>query len=172
MPFFLEIAIFTTLFRRLPTFWNSTLKIKTLFWRCLAFISTLKSVLLFPWLLVFYYLTNAFVFVLFTSSASHPHPLCWNSRSQMFLKIGALKYFANFSRKHLDWSLFLIKLQAWSPGTLLKEDSNTSKYFPVKSPNFLRTPFLKYICERLPQHRGCGCDVDDVKRTSTNISVE
>ena len=143
MLFLLEIAIFTTLFRRLPTFWNSTLKMTTLFWRCLAlFISTLKSVLLFPWLLVFYYLTDVFVFVLFTSSASHPHPLCWHSRPQMFLKIGAPKYFANFSRKHLDWSLFLIKLQAWSPGTLLKEDSSTSKYFPVKSAKFLRAPFF------------------------------
>ena len=28
------------------------------------------------WLLVFYYLTNAFVLVLFTSSTSHPHSLC------------------------------------------------------------------------------------------------
>ena len=32
--------------------------------------------LLFPWLLVFYYLTDAFVLVLFTSSTSDPHPLC------------------------------------------------------------------------------------------------
>ena len=31
--------------------------------------------LFFPWLLVFYYLTDAFVLVLFTSSTSHPHPL-------------------------------------------------------------------------------------------------
>ena len=33
------------------------------------------------------------------------------SRSQMFFKIGILKNFANFKRKHLCWSLFLIKLQ-------------------------------------------------------------
>ena len=33
-----------------------------------------------------------------------------SSYSQMFLKIGVLKYFA---RKHLCWSFFLIKLQAW-----------------------------------------------------------
>ena len=30
----------------------------------------------------------------------------------MFLKIGALKKFANFTEKHQCWSLFLIKLQA------------------------------------------------------------
>ena len=169
---FLEKAIFTTLFRGLPTFWNSTLKMTTLFRRCLAlFISTLKSILLFLWLLVFYYLTNVFVFVLFTLSASHPH-LCWDNRSQMFLKIGVLKNFANFTRKHLDWSIFLIKLQAWNPGTLLKEDFDTSKCFPVKFAKFLRALFLKNICEWLFQHRRCGCDVDDVKRTRTNTSVK
>ena len=31
---------------------------------------------------------------------------------QMFFKIGVLKNFANFARKHLCWSFFLIKLQA------------------------------------------------------------
>ena len=35
-----------------------------------------------------------------------------NSRSQMFFKIGILKNFANFTAKHLCWSLFLIKLLA------------------------------------------------------------
>ena len=33
-----------------------------------------------------------------------------SSRSQMFFKIGALKNFASFTRKHPCWSLFLIKL--------------------------------------------------------------
>ena len=42
--------------------------------------------LFFPWLLVFYYLTDALILVLFTSSTSHPHPLCRGSRSQMFFK--------------------------------------------------------------------------------------
>ena len=32
----------------------------------------------------------------------------------MFFKIGVLKNFANFAGKHLCWSLFLIKLQAYS----------------------------------------------------------
>ena len=31
---------------------------------------------------------------------------------QMFFKIGVLKNFANFARKHLCWSFFLVKLQA------------------------------------------------------------
>ena len=65
--------------------------------------------LFFPWLLVFYYLNDAFVLVLFTSSTSHPHPLYRSSRSQMFLKIGVLKNFANFTGRRLGWCLFLIK---------------------------------------------------------------
>ena len=37
--------------------------------------------LFFPWLPVFYYLTDAFILVLFTSSTSHPHPLYRGNRS-------------------------------------------------------------------------------------------
>ena len=37
---------------------------------------------------------------------------CRSTRSQMFLKIDVLSNFASFTRKHLCWSLFLIKLQA------------------------------------------------------------
>ena len=43
-----------------------------------------------------------------------------SSRSQMFFK-----KFANFKGKHLCWSFFLIKLQAFRlPATLLKRDSS------------------------------------------------
>ena len=34
-------------------------------------------------------------------------------RVEVFCKKGVLKDFVNFIRKHLCWSLFLIKLQAW-----------------------------------------------------------
>ena len=44
-----------------------------------------------------------------------------SGRSQMFLKIGILKYFANFTRKQLRWNFFLINLKALSPATLLKK---------------------------------------------------
>ena len=54
--------------------------------------------------------------------------LCRSSRSQMFFKIGALKTFAIFTAKHLCWSLFLMKLQAWRAATLSKRDSNTSVF--------------------------------------------
>ena len=72
--------------------------------------------LFFPWLLVFYYLTDAFAPVLSMSSASHPHSLCRNSRWQMFFKIGLPKNFANFTRKH--------------------------RCFPMKLTKFLRTSFF------------------------------
>ena len=58
-----------------------------------------------------------------------------SSRLQMFFKIGVLKNFANFTGKHLCWSLFLIKLQGWRPSTLSKRDSN--KRFPVEFPKCL-----------------------------------
>ena len=51
-----------------------------------------------------------------------------SSRPQMFFKIEVLKNFANFTGKHLCWSLFLIKFQALSPATLLKRDSNTGVF--------------------------------------------
>ena len=44
-----------------------------------------------------------------------------NSRSQMFLKTGAVKNFAHFIGKHLRWSLFLEKLQAERPAAVLKK---------------------------------------------------
>ena len=49
------------------------------------------------------------------------------------VKIGVLKNFANFARKHLCWSLF------WPQ----------HRCFPVRFEKFLRTPILKNICERL-----------------------
>ena len=54
--------------------------------------------------------------------------LCRSSRSQIFFKIGVLKNFAIFTAKHLFWSLFLMKLPAWSAAVLWKRDSNTSVF--------------------------------------------
>ena len=41
---------------------------------------------------------------------------------------GVLKNFANSTGKHLCWSLFLKKLQAFRPTTLLKRDSYTGVF--------------------------------------------
>ena len=39
---------------------------------------------------------------------------------EVFFEKGVLKNFENFAGKHLYWSPFLIKLQAFRPATLLK----------------------------------------------------
>ena len=68
--------------------------------------------------------------------------LSWKQPPEAFRKKVALKNFANFTGKHLCWSLFLIKLQAQGP--FLKRDSNTG----VFQSNF-RNSFEKSICEPL-----------------------
>ena len=47
------------------------------------------------------------------------------SHQRWSVKKGVHKNFGNFTRKHLSWSLFLIKLQVFRPATLLKRNSNT-----------------------------------------------
>ena len=64
-----------------------------------------------------------------------------SSRRRCSVKKGVLKNFANFTGKHLCWSLLQAcdcikkRLQHWR--------------FPVKLTKFLRTFVLKNICERL-----------------------
>ena len=65
------------------------------------------------------------LFIVLTTSLFWMHR---SSRSQMFFKIVVLKNFAKFTRKHLCWSLFSIKLQALRPATLLKRDSDTGAF--------------------------------------------
>ena len=64
-----------------------------------------------------------------------------SSRSQIFFKIGVLKKFTIFTGKLLCWSLFLMKLQAFMPATLLKKRLQHRR-FPVNIAKFLRTAFL------------------------------
>ena len=65
------------------------------------------------------------------------------SCSQMFFKIVVFKNFANFTGKHLCWSLFSIKLQAFRPAAFLKRDSN--RCFPMKFEKFLRHFFTEHF---------------------------
>ena len=67
-----------------------------------------------------------------------------SNRSQMFFKIGALTNFTIFTRKHLCWSLFLIKWQTWPSASLLKRDSNTGVFLWILR-NFLEHLFLQDI---------------------------
>ena len=61
---------------------------------------------------------------------------------------GALKDSANFTGKHLCWSLFLITLQVFKAATLLKVYSYLD-VFLWNLWNFLRTLILQNIWERL-----------------------
>ena len=71
----------------------------------------------------------------------------WHLISQMFFKIGVLKNFTICTGKHLCWSLFLMKLQAWRPATLLKIDSNTGVYLWMLYCEILKTPFfIEHLC--------------------------
>ena len=66
---------------------------------------------------------------------------------EMFYKKGLLKYFTNFTRKHLRWSNFLIKFTATD---LFIKKRLRHRCFLVEFAKFLKTPILKNICERLP----------------------
>ena len=59
------------------------------------------------------------------------HLQFWHSRRSRIHKQPPevfLKFFANFTGKHLCWSLFFTKLQAFRPATLLKIDSYTGVF--------------------------------------------
>ena len=61
------------------------------------------------------------------------------SRSQYFTKIGVLKLFTKLKRRHLSWSLLLIKLEALSQ----------NRCFPVNLQNIFRKLFLQNTPGRL-----------------------
>ena len=64
-----------------------------------------------------------------------------------FYKKVVLNHFPIFTGKHLCWSLFIIKLQAFMPASFLKRDSNADVFLWI-----LRYVFLQniYFQERLP----------------------
>ena len=86
--------------------------------------------LFFPWLLVFYYQTDAFVFVPFMSSKSHPHPICRSSRSKMFFK---------FLRKAPGLESLFNKVAGLKVQNFIKKGLQY-KCFPVKFAKFYRKP--------------------------------
>ena len=57
------------------------------------------------------------------------------------LKKMFLKFFAIFTEEHLYWNLFLLKLETWSPATLLKIDCSAGVFLWIL-PNFLEQHFL------------------------------
>ena len=64
--------------------------------------------LFFPWLLVFYYLSDSCPCPLHITCITSTSPIQKNSFVNVF-QSSVLKNFASFTGKHLGWSLFLIK---------------------------------------------------------------
>ena len=67
-----------------------------------------------------------------------------SSHSQIFFKVNVLKNFANFTGKHLCWSLFFFLTTC----NFIK-DRLQHRCFPVKFLKFLRTPFYIEHLQRL-----------------------
>ena len=56
--------------------------------------------------------------------------LLWSEADpEVFYEKAVLKIFAIFTGKHLCWSPFLIKLQTFSPATLLKRNCSRATLF-------------------------------------------
>ena len=53
------------------------------------------------------------------------HVFFYRQSPEVFCKKGVLKSFAIFTEKHLCWSPFSIKLQAFMPVTFFKKNSDT-----------------------------------------------
>ena len=68
-----------------------------------------------------------------------------SSRSQMFFKIVILKKFAELPRKHLCWSVFLIKKQAWRPAYLSKKKETTIQVFSCEYCEFFKSFFTEHL---------------------------
>ena len=67
-----------------------------------------------------------------------------SSHQRCSVKVDLLKIFSNFTGKDLCWSLFLIKLQAFRPLTLLQLDSNTGVFLQICK-NFKSTYFEEHL---------------------------
>ena len=67
------------------------------------------------------------------------------SRWQMFFKIGVLKNFANNTGKHLCWSLFLIRFQAFRPSKIpfFTEHLQWKTFFLLQRKDALRASLVK-----------------------------
>ena len=63
-----------------------------------------------------------------------------NKSVPSFYKIGILKNFAKFTRKHQCWNLFLNKFSGLQPATLFNY-SLQRRCLPVNYPKFLIMPF-------------------------------
>ena len=79
---------------------------------------------------------------------------CRSSHRRFPVENGFLKNFANFTGKHLCWSVFLIKFVK----TLLKRDS--IQVFPCEICEILRTPtFEEHLPKTASIYEICSCSM-------------
>ena len=86
---------------------------------------------------------------------SEPLKVSKSSRSHIIFEISSIKNFAIFTGKHLFWGLFLIKLQAFRPGTFLKRDFNTGVscgYCELFKNSFFIENLRRLLLTVLPQY--------------------
>ena len=92
-----------------------------------------------------------------------------SSRLELFCNKVALKTYAEFTGKHLFWSLLLMKLQAGSACNFIKKRLQY-RCFPLDFMKFSRTPILKSICERLLLHLKCYAPVNNTAEAVAKYS--
>ena len=101
----------------------------------------------------------------------------WNEKhsSEKFCKKGASVFFAKSTVKHLNWSLFLIKLQAWWCTTLLERKSGKSVFLCVFQ-NFWKNLFCRtYSSGKLTemnQKRNCVSSIHKKTPVKTSFLVQ
>ena len=71
----------------------------------------------------------------------------------VLIKKNIIKKLGKFIQKHLCWSFFLIKLQAWRPVTLFKKIPTQVFYCKV-SENFINTNFEEHLRTTAPGRLG------------------
>ena len=86
--------------------------------------------------------------ITFFKKIQSSHQRYRKSHRRCSVKKRVLKNFANFIEKHLCWSLFLIKLQAFSLNFFWKETPTQVLPWEVCE-TFKLTPILKKTCKRL-----------------------
>ena len=85
----------------------------------------------------------------------------WSSHQRCSTKNAVLKNFAVFFRKHLHWSVFLIKLKAFRPATLSKwtpTQTFSCEYCKI----FKGTYFEKYLWTAASVSQRFSCDTPEV----------
>ena len=87
---------------------------------------------------------NFIIFLFHSVNLNYFQKTYRSSLSNIFFKIGALKYFAKCTGKHQCWGLFFNEAAGLRPTTLLKRDSGIG-VFPANFSKFLRFVLIEHL---------------------------